>query len=71
MVMLSILPFFAILILMGVFDEALAWFTDGRMCRLSPSQKRVIQTMFIAECILYTGCMASIVVYFVVRSHGL
>lgn len=71
MVVLSILPFFALLVLMGVFDEGLTWFTQGEARTLSRRQKRVIQTMFIAECIVYTGCMASLIVYFVVKSQGL
>ncbi|KXJ91509.1 hypothetical protein Micbo1qcDRAFT_204746 [Microdochium bolleyi] len=71
MAVLSILPFFALLILMGVFDPALASLTKGEVYELTKRQKRVIQTMFIAECIVYAGCMASLIVYFVVKSQGL
>ncbi|KAH7027456.1 uncharacterized protein B0I36DRAFT_327115 [Microdochium trichocladiopsis] len=71
MVVLSIFPFFSLLVLMGVFDEALSWITKGEAHSLTKRQKRIIQTMFIAECIVYTGCMASLIVYFVIKSQGL
>ncbi|KAI0533816.1 hypothetical protein GGR58DRAFT_505930 [Xylaria digitata] len=65
---LSILPFVGVLVLSGAFSEALKWATQGEVDRLTTPQRRFIKWMLLAECILYTGGVVAIVVYFVVRS---
>ncbi|RYP45762.1 hypothetical protein DL768_007938 [Monosporascus sp. mg162] len=68
MAVLSILPFFAVLVLTGVFDDSLAWFTRGEMCHLAHRQRKIIKTLFAVECVLYAGALAGIIAYFVLHS---
>ncbi|KAH9894569.1 hypothetical protein F4778DRAFT_794597 [Xylariomycetidae sp. FL2044] len=70
MMVLSILPFFALLILTGVFDDSLAWFTKGQACELTRQQRRFIKAMFLTECVLYPSAMAAIIVVSVLKSEG-
>ncbi|KAI1632079.1 hypothetical protein F4809DRAFT_656870 [Biscogniauxia mediterranea] len=68
MAVLSILPFFAVLVLTGVFDESLSWFTQGEYNRLSRKQRMFIKWMFLVECVVYTACLTAILVYYVMKS---
>ncbi|KAI0601429.1 hypothetical protein F4775DRAFT_606535 [Biscogniauxia sp. FL1348] len=68
MAVLSILPFFAVLVLTGVFDDSLSWFTRGEYNRLSRKQRMFIKWMFLAECVVYTACVAAVLVYYVMKS---
>ncbi|KAI0008145.1 hypothetical protein F4779DRAFT_463598 [Xylariaceae sp. FL0662B] len=68
MATLSILPFFAILVLTGVFNDSLAWFTRGEVYQLTSRQRKIIKYMFLVECVVYTSCIAAIIVYFVLKS---
>ncbi|KAI1119249.1 hypothetical protein F5Y14DRAFT_460530 [Nemania sp. NC0429] len=68
LVVLSILPFVGVLVLAGACKEALKWATQGEVDRLTARQRRFIKIMLLAECILYTGGVATIVVYFAVKS---
>ncbi|RYP41119.1 hypothetical protein DL767_001280 [Monosporascus sp. MG133] len=68
MVVLSILPFFAVLVLTGVFDDSLAWFTRGEVRHLAHRQREIIKTLFAMECVLYAGALAGIIAYFVLHS---
>ncbi|KAI1490071.1 hypothetical protein F5X96DRAFT_679315 [Biscogniauxia mediterranea] len=68
MAVLSILPFFAVLVLTGVFDESLSWFTRGEYNRLSRKQRMFIKCMFLVECVVYTACVAAVLVYYVMKS---
>ncbi|KAI1076130.1 hypothetical protein F5B20DRAFT_334289 [Whalleya microplaca] len=70
MAALSILPFFAVLVLTGIFDDSLAWFTRGEVYRLTSKQRKIIKYMLFGECILYTACIAAIIVYYVIRSKA-
>ncbi|RYP01232.1 hypothetical protein DL764_006270 [Monosporascus ibericus] len=65
---LSILPFFAVLVLTGVFDDSLAWFTRGEVSHLAHRQRKIIKTLFAVECVLYAGALAGIIAYFVLHS---
>ncbi|KAI0473841.1 hypothetical protein GGR56DRAFT_696438 [Xylariaceae sp. FL0804] len=67
MAILSILPFFAILVLTGVFNDSLAWFTQGEVYRLTAKQRKFIKCMFLAECIVYTAVIVAIIVYFITK----
>ncbi|RYP62712.1 hypothetical protein DL771_009603 [Monosporascus sp. 5C6A] len=64
MAVLSILPFFAVLVLTGVFDDSLAWFTRGEVRHLAHRQRKIIKTLFAMECVLYVGALAGIIAYF-------
>ncbi|KAI1497199.1 hypothetical protein F5X99DRAFT_423748 [Biscogniauxia marginata] len=68
MATLSILPFFAVLVLTGVFDDSLSWFTRGEYNRLSKKQRSFIKWMLLVECVIYTACLVAIVVYYVTKS---
>jgi hypothetical protein len=68
MVSLSILPFFALLVLNGNFDNCLTWLTHGEVYRLTKKQRSVIKTVFIIECIIYASLVAAIVAYYVTAS---
>ncbi|RYP62982.1 hypothetical protein DL770_009487 [Monosporascus sp. CRB-9-2] len=68
MAVLSILPFFAVLVLTGVFDDSLAWFTRGEVRHLAHRQRKIIKTLFAVECVLYAGALAGIIAYFVLHS---
>ncbi|KAI8624245.1 hypothetical protein F5Y19DRAFT_491212 [Xylariaceae sp. FL1651] len=65
---LSLLPFFAILVLTGVFSDALKWATRGEVYRLTAPQRRFIKWMLLVECVIYGGGLAAIVAYFVTKS---
>ncbi|CAJ2500026.1 Uu.00g028790.m01.CDS01 [Anthostomella pinea] len=71
MIVLSFLPFFALLVLTGVFNDSLAWFTQGEVYQLTRSQRKIIKGLFISECIVYAACITAIVVYYVTKSRGL
>lgn len=66
--LLSILPFVGVLVLAGAFTEALKWATQGEVDRLTTRQRRFIKLMLLAECIIYTGGVVAIVVYFVMKN---
>jgi hypothetical protein len=64
---LSLLPFIAPIVLTGVFDDTLSWFTKGEVSRLTIRQRFIIKVMFVLEIIVYAACVAGIVVYFVTK----
>ncbi|KAI0126933.1 hypothetical protein BJ170DRAFT_596498 [Xylariales sp. AK1849] len=66
MASLSILPFFALLVLNGTFDSSLAWFTSGEAYRLTKHQRKLIKWELLFGTIVYGSCVAFIVTYFVV-----
>ncbi|RYO95431.1 hypothetical protein DL766_004256 [Monosporascus sp. MC13-8B] len=68
MAVLSILPFFALLVLTGVFDDSLAWVTRGEVRYLAPRERKIIKTLFAVECVFYAGAIAGIIAYFVLHS---
>ncbi|RYP80498.1 hypothetical protein DL769_002437 [Monosporascus sp. CRB-8-3] len=68
MAVLSILPFFAVLVLTGVFDDSLAWVTRGEVRHLAHRERKIIKSLFAVECVLYAGALAGIIAYFVLHS---
>ncbi|TGJ83265.1 hypothetical protein E0Z10_g5473 [Xylaria hypoxylon] len=70
LVILSILPFVGVLALSGAFSEAFKWATRGEVDRLTTRQRRFIKWMLLAECILYTGGVVTVVVYFAVKGKA-
>lgn len=68
MLSLSILPFFALLVLNGNFDSCLTWLTHGEVFRLTKKQRRVIKAVFVIECIVYASSVAAIIVFYVTSS---
>lgn len=69
MVILSILPFFALLIITGELNESLAWFTRGEVRRLTRHQRGVIKFMLASEAIICTGLITGLIVYFATRDR--
>ncbi|KAI0521514.1 hypothetical protein F5B22DRAFT_643680 [Xylaria bambusicola] len=67
---LSILPFVGVLVLTGAFSEGLKWATRGEVDRLNSRQQRIIKCILISECVLYTGGVVAVVVYFVLESKA-
>ncbi|KAJ8116849.1 hypothetical protein ONZ43_g4348 [Nemania bipapillata] len=65
---LSVLPFFGVLVLSGSFSEAFKWATQGEVDRLTFRQRRFIKIMLLAEIVFYTGIVVTIVVYFEMRN---
>ncbi|GAW11668.1 hypothetical protein ANO14919_010160 [Xylariales sp. No.14919] len=65
---LSVLPFVGVLVLSGAFSEAFKWATRGEVNRLTARQRRFIKWMLLIECILYSGGVVTVVVYFAVKS---
>lgn len=70
MLSLSTLPFFALLVLNGNFDNSLSWLTHGEVYRLTIRQRRVIKFIFVIECIVYASLVAAMVVYYVTASKA-
>ncbi|KAI5927244.1 hypothetical protein F4810DRAFT_699102 [Camillea tinctor] len=68
MAILSILPFVAVPLLTGAFDDSLSWLTKGAYTRLSREQRKIIKWILLTECVLYTACIAAIIVYYVMKS---
>ncbi|KAI0810203.1 hypothetical protein GGR55DRAFT_695405 [Xylaria sp. FL0064] len=67
---LSILPFFGVLVLSGAFSGCLKWATQCEVDRLTPRQRYFIKVMLYVETILYTGGVVAVVVYFVMRAKA-
>ncbi|KAI1355299.1 hypothetical protein F5Y01DRAFT_327028 [Xylaria sp. FL0043] len=67
---LSILPFFGVLVLNGAFSGCLKWATQGEVDRLTPRQRYFIKVMLYAEFVFYTGGVVAVVVYFVMRAKA-
>lgn len=65
---LSIMPFFGLLVLSGAFSEALKWVTEGEVDRLTPRQRSFIKWVFFVECIAFTGAIVLVVIF--VASNG-
>ncbi|KAK6072865.1 hypothetical protein SCUP515_07190 [Seiridium cupressi] len=70
MLCLSILPFFALLVLSGNFDASLTWLTHGEVHRLTKKQRKVIKVFFVVECIIYASMVAAIIAYYVTASKA-
>lgn len=70
MLCLSTLPFFALLVLNGNFDNSLAWLTHGEVCRLTKKQRRAIKLVFVVECVIYASLVAAIIVYYVAATRA-
>ncbi|KAH8202787.1 hypothetical protein TruAng_003058 [Truncatella angustata] len=68
MLCLSILPFFAILVLNGNFDNSLSWLTQGEVYKLTKKQRKVIKIFFVAEIVVYASLVAAIIAYYVTAS---
>ncbi|KAI1259518.1 hypothetical protein F5Y18DRAFT_433235 [Xylariaceae sp. FL1019] len=62
-VALSIIPFFAALILLDKAQGLLAWATDGECRRLSKSQRKVLKWVFAVECMLCVAVVVGVSVY--------
>ncbi|XXH03084.1 hypothetical protein Hte_009474 [Hypoxylon texense] len=56
-----VLPFFAILVLSGMLDDSLIWYTKGEVRRLTIKQRNFIRGAFLAECCIYVVLAASII----------
>lgn len=56
-----IIPLFAILVLSGILDRSLIWYTNGEVRRLTIKQRNFIRNGFLAECCLYVVVIASII----------
>ncbi|KAJ2988676.1 hypothetical protein NUW58_g3849 [Xylaria curta] len=67
---LSILPFVGVLALSGAFSEAFKWATQGEVDRLTARQRRFIKWMLFVECVVYSGTVVAVVIYFVLKSKA-
>lgn len=53
MLIISIFPFFSVLIYNGWFDSALSWYTRGEVNSLTKAQKKTIFAIMVAQLVLY------------------
>ncbi|KAL7620648.1 hypothetical protein AAE478_009643 [Parahypoxylon ruwenzoriense] len=68
MLALSILlPFFAIPVLVGTFNESLAWLTEGEVRQLTMKQRNIIKYTFLSEFFIYSILAVSIIAFFTRR----
>ncbi|KAI5859650.1 hypothetical protein GGS23DRAFT_615844 [Durotheca rogersii] len=68
MLILSLLlPFFAIPVLVGTFNESLVWFTGGEVRQLTMRQRHIIKYVFLAEFFIYSVVVVCVIGYFANR----
>lgn len=70
MVLLSILPFFSLLVHYGVFDSALSWYTHGEVGSLTPRQKRFIFMEMVFVCVAWPTVIVLLVAHFISQTHN-
>ncbi|KAI6783088.1 uncharacterized protein J7T54_000590 [Emericellopsis cladophorae] len=59
-------PPIGILALSAQFDATISWFTHGELHKLSRAQRRVLQQLLLAVCLIYPTLVISLSVYFTV-----
>lgn len=66
---LSILPFFALLVFAGTFNPLLSWLTDGQVETFTQRQRRVILAILFTEMVVYPAGTVALIVWYV-SYHG-